>query len=244
VILTNPFFQYALVTQLLGSVVLQMKENTCKGSSNIPNKRLKMDPKNGCMYWENDYGRVYVGNPKHTNMIDESLLTLLEDNNDITAREYHALKKNQSYCQAQTISNIANGSGMLKKCRKLVGHIGLCRFEGDSEPIKQLIMPRHRPSWLPPKKKNCAYCNGYGIWPDDDVPVLDNEVTWGLSDACEHCGSHNHIEYMHAGDTPALPWEENKKKKSIGFHAALKRFNRSTKCVELSDTQGQKIAQE
>lgn len=189
----NPFFQYALVTQLLGSVVLQMKKNTHNGLD----KRLKLDGKNGCLYYDNAYGRIYVGHKDmyknyHTNMIDDSLITLLELN-DITPRELEASQDLQAIWGTETAQDTMSVYGA--------------------------------------KRKGCEFCNGYGIWPDDEheVPVLPNEVSWALADPCVNCGSHNHTEYMNqSGPFDPPPWVN----KTIGFHAALEKFNRSIGCVE------------
>lgn len=92
------------------------------------------------------------------------------------------------------------------------------------------------------KKPRCAYCNGYGTWPDDFVPTDVTEVGWFLSDSCKACGSDNHEEYMIASGngTASSAWSGTN---SIGFHAAMKRFKRSALCVESSDTQVVKTAQ-
>jgi hypothetical protein len=94
------------------------------------------------------------------------------------------------------------------------------------------------------KKKipRCVYCNGFGTWPDDFVPIDATEVSWFLSDSCEACGSNNHEEYTMASNncTSSPAWSGTN---SIGFHAAIKRFKRSALCVKSSDTQGVKTAQ-
>ncbi len=94
-------------------------------------------------------------------------------------------------------------------------------------------------------RSGCELCNGYGMWPEDYAPFTYDEISWQLSDPCENCGSHNHIEYFnhHSGDATSPsspPWEETK---SIGFHAAMEKLKRSASCVESSDTQVQKTEQ-
>ena len=97
--------------------------------------------------------------------------------------------------------------------------------------------------WGRKKRPRCAFCNGYGIWPEDSVPLLPSEADWAMSDECKECGSNNHVEYMEAnsGCSVTPPWQNTK---SIGFHAAMKRFKRSASCVESLDTQVAKTAQE
>lgn len=176
-----------------------MKINTCRDFSKIPNARLKLDQKSGCLYWDGKNGKVYVGHKDmHTNMIDESLVELLE-NGDVSPREMEA---------AQDINSLW-GDRLNSAARSMLGDL--------KYPICKI-----------PVKKSCEFCNGFGVWQDDSVPLLEHEVTWGLSDLCPKCGSHNHLEYM--DDYSSTPWKEYK---NIGFHAALENFNRSIKCVEL-----------
>jgi len=87
------------------------------------------------------------------------------------------------------------------------------------------------------KKKTCGFCNGYGVWPGDEVPMSADELDWQLSDPCPKCDSNNHYEYMQrmGKDTEyeSPPWKDN----SIGFHEALKRFEKiMTPCVACSGT--------
>ena len=92
---------------------------------------------------------------------------------------------------------------------------------------------------------NCEYCNGYGMWPGDEVAMTQEEITWQLGDECSYCGSNNHMEYLNRGrdeDTILPVFDDvNDEAKSIGFHAALEKFNRSILCAVSSDTQDQKI---
>jgi len=98
-----------------------------------------------------------------------------------------------------------------------------------------------RTIWGRSNKPRCAFCNGYGVWPEDSAPINSDELDWALADDCPECGSNNHAEYIQAtgGCGVAPPWDTE----SIGFHVALERFKRSASCVASSDTQAVKTAQ-
>ena len=112
------------------------------------------------------------------------------------------------------------------------------------ESVDMAMLHLYGPEFKPHTKSGCTYCNGFGIWPHDRVPLTFEEVTWIEADPCDICGSINSEEYLavtgqSCSSNPNLPWENST---SIGFHAALKNFSRSIKCAELLDTQDTKTA--
>lgn len=94
-------------------------------------------------------------------------------------------------------------------------------------------------------KSECEICEGYGMWPDQDIPISEIEKTWCLGDTCLRCGSNNYDSYDSIEDD--APWSKTTSSShssaridSIGFYNAIKNFRRNMGCAELSVTQEEK----